>query len=61
MVLETRAVSHATPIVTSHRTLENDGNSQLKITVVKGPCTRDALPHASNIGGFKTLKGILPQ
>ena len=31
----------------------NDGNCRLTITVVKGRCSRDALPHAVHIGVFK--------
>ena len=45
MVLQARAVSRATPIVTSR------GAPKLK-----GRCARDALPHTYDIGVFKTVK-----
>ena len=44
MVLEASAVSHATPIDTSHGA-PNDGNCRLTMPVVKGRCTCDALLH----------------
>ena len=36
----------------------NDGNCRLTIPVVKGRCTRDALPQAFHIGVFKFVKTI---
>ena len=55
MVLEGRAVSRATPIVSSRGAL-NDGNCHLTMPVSKGRCARDALPHTFVIGVFKTVK-----
>ena len=57
IVLEARAVSRATPIITSLVPL-HDGNCRLKIPVVKGRCACDALPHAVHIGVFKFVKTI---
>ena len=34
----------------------NDGICCLTITVVKGRCARDAIPHTFNIGEFKSVK-----
>ena len=56
-MLEARAVSRATPIVTSRGAL-NDGNCRLTIPVDKGRFARDALPHAFHIGVFKFVKTI---
>ena len=55
MVLEARAVSRATVIVTS-RGAPNDGNCRLTLPVIKGRCARGALPHTFIIGAFKSLK-----
>ena len=52
IVLEARAVSRATPIVTSRVPL-NDGNCRLTMPVGKGRCARDALSHAFHIDVFK--------
>ena len=64
MVLEASAVSHATPIDTSHGA-PNDGNCRLTIPVVKGRCTCDALLHTFIISivesvenDFNTIKHI---
>ena len=35
-----------------------DGNCRLTIPIAKGPCARDALPHAVHIGVFKFVKTI---
>ena len=56
-MLEVRAVSRATPIITSRGALD-DRNCRLTIPVVKGRCARDALPHAFHIGVFKVVKTI---
>ena len=51
MVLEATAVSRGSPIVMSRGTL-NDGKRRLALPVVRGRCTRDALPHTFDIGVF---------
>ena len=56
-MLEARAGSRATPIVTSRGT-PYDGNCRLTMPVGKGRCARDALPHAYHIGVFKFVFGI---
>ena len=50
--VEARAISHATPIVTSRGPL-NDGKLLSHNAVVKGRCARDAIPWTFHIEVFK--------
>ena len=60
MLLEAKAASRATPIVTLRHVVPLEGNCRLTMPVVKRRYAPYALPHTFDIGVFRSIRNNSP-